>query len=1209
MPIDLNLLISQTNAFSGNEKFTVENDRLTSGTHLQGLQKLSVEAHKLENRNAVQAFIQSISADPVYQAFLDDVRAPLDELSLSGSRLTGQVIRRTLTNLNTRLGIQKGQDLEAVGKLPAGSAAAFGRFVGENGIPVKSDADLKVALARYLMEVHFADPANAAELNAVRTVSNVTPEALGLLEEMHGAVLDAKGGILKKAIAFEAGRDDFRVADLKGLYDKHYGDDMRVLSKISPETVSYLKEKGGLTERMALLSGAEKAGLSGAQLDRLAKSFVDFRAVTTPECRRATYTTFVAHEVGAEAAGEAVTQAGLPEAFAAAVGNHPDVTKAAEEALKTLDHWPTPEEATRAVADAAKTFVEANKTYLTELSAMVKTDGEPSMATMVRCLNIMTAGDALVDQLMNPEPLGTETLKTVMKLAQALKSSGYAGGPDPTGVKTDDNLRDALKLLLEKKGISQDQLPHLVSRTYKDLGNLSSDVYSLGYRVSHLENGFGIDDINNYSFLSAEMVDVMKQTATHLINALGSEADDSLYVAGQFMHVKPMNDIADCVRDLARDQGLKVPDRGLDPKSATFQVDLAALIKKNQADLEEKLEEIHGKYGLEGGSVDKLQMLIEDVMQAAREKNVGSDVMAVLEHVDPQTINVDKLRDAVDGALTAYTNGLAKSATYLKPERLEGMALDAVINALVRSDTLERGIDALNLSTLTAPEKSKAALRAIAAKSTVMTPKLAEKIAKETEVRGLTQRFEALRTADSPAEFTDLVRDINQFARVVMAAAEKGSDPKAVIADAIDYVLETADMGEEKSRALLDALKGDAMKDVRAALGWVVGRNDLPVSNRLEAGQVAMLADVLQERVSLKATGKATPSGEVYTKTIADKTALPRESRRFLSQMAKLAPGSITDSDRLFLAARPPISGDDMKLMETEIARITKAMGKDAPYAGFLTGWMASSARTILPALKAAGPKGLSPDELFSYWTEGSIQHPEKLTYANMIETILNAYDRKYRAAVGTAVHDDRIRQLDMREGGLLSVAKMLELASPGGRVTLDDLNYMPELGSLADFSQSTFFGLSTDVGRIKHYEFGIKDAEGQRRVIKPRNAHVSGLVENEEPPQGSVSADSILEAWRDLAVSDRQLQRIGQCFTHGTLNCLTELKNLFPGAEADNLPGSMTAEKDSDGNVTITLSDDGPDPVMHYRMTVRIDPEGHAEITALNMSRASAAE
>lgn len=1224
-PLELNAIFDHAAAAADSQIYRAASERkeetnLELGRRFLGISTLS----KRQNDQAVAAFMKAIRESPAYGALVNDsVMKPLEALQAARRPLTASAVRQAKFALDVAGSIAKGRALCDAGALPAGHGAAFGQLAIVRGLDVGTAEGERAALREYL-----ADLCERNE-SAMTRLDDMPAERASNIRRLFARSdppMTGEGGFIRaaidRAIDEGGGRPDFRT--LASAWRDAHAEDLAVLEHVSEGVLTALAhDAGGENILAALREALPTIGPEGTEA-LAAHLYQSGAPVATQEERLTAIRGFMADAVGSDAARATMTQNGLPESFALAVGHNPEVRSLALERLAAGPVGvPSLEAVKAAVAQAAQDFT---RTHLDELRRFAALEAAPPAGlvltrplgdavrpAMPRLINAMLAEKALLGELLSdnePQPSTKESLERFARLGEALNSATHAVKGDFGAADAEAALQDAVRVLLALEGVPQERIPEMMARALSKFGALSSDLSSvLGAFQSPsarklgatgpalLSEGFSmLRTLEGHARGLIGLMTPAQRDATGLsvfndppqgANARKISAERAAFIERNFEADRPLDEIGEGVRGFFRDRGLTLPDMRPELREAAAAEAaqrggrllaeaaggalLAELIPAGTQHSGPKSPAFMERFGAllaeHGARPEEL-----DLTSAARALREGVSKFAEAalsegRRVDPDAVRAEGLR-----ILDAQLRGLCET-------------LDAV-GAEPRSDLLE-GLSAAGLSDV------RRAVARVGAAGVDALRSESQKIADAADaLRKLAQ------PCMTPSQIVSVLRSIADAYRWSKTKVPTVEDVRALAC----LGAAAAQFGDAERRAVAEALEGPGAQRTAQALRLAL--SSAKPENAAHAATLLTLMDDIHAMVRPESGVRPSEAGPEITHP----SQVPGGDEGAYGPMTSIA-GDVFPASGEFLATHFRTGSPALwDRLNGYAARITDEIaGSRRIRLDFLGNAPSSWIALAAPAVGAfVRREGALPDarQLWTILTEGRLGKPP--ASVKDFRTLFEALVARYAKSLGALVKLDDADAMNAAQMSLNSVATWgvpfpaaLEMLDSKDAFTLERIHPNTKLGALDHVRPEGAYGLVADFARMESgSSFTITDAEGVERRFE---AHA---IPERENKAGRAEFQEIIGLWRGITRSEAQLRRVAQCFSQTPRVIVRGLSAGFPGAAMiEHGLYEVSGRRLDDGNVEVVVRTGAKAP-LDCRMRFVIDAAGTDEMTDLSIAR-----
>ncbi len=1225
MPVTLDQFFANANAVSDTAQVFLQNDGEAVGnaTSLHGIHKLSSSAKAAENRATVTAFMNALEASPQFRNINQDMRNMLAERLAGGKPLTAKDVRLVRDSVLLDQAMALGRHFAADGTIPPGHGTSFAQFSVVRNMDLNTPQGIGQAVRAYLAEkvipqnlgaltmlTEFGDRSEAMS-NALRKLSEPLAGADGFFSRALRADIEQNG----PTGAFERLQRSF----LQG-----NAGNAALLSGMNDELFRLLPQLPNGKDIMAALREALPS-IGENKVNGLAMSLVMSEApLATPAQRRESTVAFQMQEaVKGGTLHAAMTDAGLPENFDTALGNHPEVVRAAKTLLAAdSGAVPSQDRVNEALNLAVRQFVEGRLPVLRELAIMGQDPpaglNPPVTAeTMPRYLNAMLEGDALLEPLLNDTVDTTDRafLDRLAAHAEALNSAthsfrGEFGADDVANV-----LRNSIAMLLARRGVTQDMLPAIMDKTVSKFGAIANDLSTLSGAIQRGAGGaagiaFMREGMTLFRSLEgharALMSFMSREQQVELGVAVPGDVDPesesvqkrdgelkSAFLEAKFEVEGDPDELPDTLRGFVTERGLTI--RPMRPEVAE------RLAKRREAELSWKnaqiVDGVIDEFIPEGGNlVESHTPEFLALFDAAEE--------GTLDGLDPALVNARSFSLGVKEATRALIREATSAGRELGAEEIRQTIRETIGEGLLALKATLDAVDALPDADPRHPDTSfgaedKAAMKAVAQRYGVRDANAIGAMFKAAASSPIASDLIGLADLEgAPDRFVEAMVDL------ATAYADKRMEFVGPLEGAEDMLpmmcsFALRGLSQEQLEHVVANMRTDAAAKIAGTCMYAVTRQENPRGNMVLMSLTQVMTN-LMELAGAEAGMDIEMDPLVFTNEIEHLSEMPRSVGAPLERLARFAPGVITEFD-----VRMSRHGGELTPQQWERLRgVNEQLGRTAEggHLNFLLPyWVEASAEDLLAALEANGGRPLSGHQLWKAMVGGPMPHGVRSGHftADMERVV----DQRYRALLRAAAPHLQDAQVDsaiiMQATMGLSPRKLLALAQPHARLTRDDLSLRIDMGSLNAITPENAYGLVTDFRRrgqntVMHFE----DRNGNGFETCPFD-----IPDDQNTPDNPHFVDVIARV-RDMTHSEAQLARVMQCFSQAPLIMPRVLSTCFPGIElSEHGNFSVSAVEQRDGTVLVDIHSD---PTLPLRLDMRfqVGQDGSHTCTAFEMRR-----
>ncbi|MCL1890261.1 MAG: hypothetical protein FWF99_07175, partial [Desulfovibrionaceae bacterium] len=491
MAIDLTSVVQHANTFpsgqEGNKQIFIRQGAIAEKSGLNIFQRLFSSSAKLEeNRATLEAFRESIAANPKYRALLE-TSEPLARFfqtkHAQGKPLTAREVQQVKIALDMDTITGVGRDLVERGLIPNLDATGFAWFCMGNGFNAGSVEEAKDALKAYYLSQHCDTVARGALVAA-----GVKPEhletALKALKasEVWTSALDSAfaGEVTELSRDLIQNRFSQALATASNLLSAMTGQGMQDLiadmatSRNSPNLARF-------NGTIAAINSGSIAPEQGGGF--MAMCVMESRNVHTPELLSAAVRNYCLRTDAEVMFMNFAGSKGLPEGAGKSLAHNPEFTKLADNAL--LEAFPPPAIPTRenmaaVIGKVAEEFLAEKNDAIRDILALAgkgggfapvlaEKTGELTEKFLCEMLNPLLAAPGLVDHLLDPDK-GTDLdlIKQLENFQLALVScqltvTGEFGGDDIAA-----GTEKCLAVILGSRGANEATLGRLLDSVQKN---------------------------------------------------------------------------------------------------------------------------------------------------------------------------------------------------------------------------------------------------------------------------------------------------------------------------------------------------------------------------------------------------------------------------------------------------------------------------------------------------------------------------------------------------------------------------------------------------------------------------------------------------------------------------------------------------------------------------------------------------------------------
>lgn len=1237
MPIDANSFFQHAAALSDTAKVYVAQDETSvenkSGLH--GLKKLSVSAHRAENAAAGRAFLNSVLNDPRYAEFAAEVRSPLERVINKGKPLTAGMVKQARQILEMHHAVKIGKELADSYKIPRGHGTSFAVFAAAKGHDLNTPDGIKQAIKDYYL-------------------GELVPKQLTLLTELPSIGSEKKNAaaekILKNHCMPERGDNGFfakaldkRLADFEHFsyadFSMSYSIDndplLNMMFELPDDFVDSLKNMQGAGNLLTALMEAQPfIGKDNFH------AFVGYAmgsgaSLRTAESRAQAVRDFMTEGAATKTAEPLMQKHNLPKEFATAIGHNPKVVELAKEYAAELagkGQIPTEDQVHKALTRAIDGFTAENKALLSEFSQMAENppvDIDPPLTkeTMPRYLNMMIAGDAVLEPLLNESvEINEEFMQKLADYTEAMNSATHSIKGDFGTSDASMFMNDAIKLLMARRGVEPAQYNEVLARAVNKFGKLACELQSLNSMVNR-----GLGGANGMKFLSLGMgvFRALEGHAKALVSMMNHEqrvafrleepqiADPNdreamqrngeLYV--DFLEKKFQSNVkpehfSPALRAFAENHGIRIAQPAA-PQGANLE--------------QEKLFEANAGLGNAVISVyiASTGRLVEEMPQAFAEIFENVSQKHGLEGIDPHKLDISAFSLRVSHAVSSAVSDATQQGINVDTAKLHKIAENEITQGLLELKAVLEQVDGL-------PERTDFSPRAklVNDEGKPMFSAEEKALIKECVVSSGLRDFDAITSfAHKAREKTPTVEEMSrpnangkQLAETALSFAKAYVDVRNSLPEYFNgsddsfkfmanLALKSSNLSQELTASLAENLDSEIARKTAGSFLWLRTTKDLSKVQSQQAFAVFQAFTELRNAVIVETKG----NGEVdpmFFKTMeaTHPSEIPAGSDSgCMFALKNFAGRTISDVEDKLAMHVPSFSREEWDTLSSVIDTMKKSAGK-SPYAFLIPDMVASSSADILQAVRANNGKSLSPAQLWGCFLEGK---PAKgLKNENAAETIVNSFMGQYKKLLKTMMTDASSTSIDQtifsNFGANVSTKKMLELAKPGGSLSLQDTSLDFSMSSLRNVTEKNAFGLVTDFRRqASQATLSFKSLNGDTMSVHPHS-----ISDEDNNPEYQVFKDIIAKV-DSMTKSYAQKCRVMQAFSQSSLIFPRLFSTLFPGVLYDEHGNFvMEATEQADGSVIMDIRTDPNAPVLMHEQ-IRIETDGSHTFTVFDMRRA----
>lgn len=1236
MPIDANTFFQHAAALSDSTKLYVSQDEMSvenrSGLH--GLKKLSVSARRAENAAAAAAFLNSVLNDRRYMEFAAEVRAPLEKLINEGKPLTAGQVKQTRLAMEVAKAVKLGKELAEAHKIPQGHGTSFGQFAVMRGHALNAPDEIRQAVKDYyLCEVA---PKRLSFFTALPDLGSVKKNdaAQRILSNHCGPILGDSGFVGRTLDKMLADFDSFSADDFMMSYVNENKALLNMLHDLPEDFADALKNVRTAGSLLNALIEAEPFIGSGRF-----KAFVGYAlgtevSLNTEADRVHAVKGFMTEILGTKAAEPVMERYNFPKEFAAAIGHNPKVAERANEIVTELaggGQIPAEDQSNEALTRAVEEFIEENKALLSEFLQMaenppVEIDPPLTPAAMSRYLNIMLAGDVVLEPLLNDSAeINDEFMQKLADYADAVNSAAHSIKGDFGSSDASVFAADSIKLLLARRGLEPVQYNEVLARTVNKFGKLACEVQSLNSLAAGGLGGargmkfFGIGmgiyrALEGHAKALISLMSHEQRVAFNLEEAQSAAPGDrdaverngrlfEDFLEKNFQrNVKPEN-FSPALRAFAENYGMRIPQPAApaDPNQAAQE--LAAANR-------ELGKAVFSAYIANTGRIaEEVPQAFLDVFASASQKHN-------LEGIDPHAIAVSAFSEAVGDAVNKAVSEAAEQGKSIDTAVLHRLAETEITKGLLELKAVLEQIDNLPEQTdlsakgLQFNEQNEplfSAAEKVLLKECVVSSGMRDLKAITDFALGAKEIGIALKDMSSPdPSGMQLAQSARSLAQKYYDVRKSLPENFAGVQDSckfmINAALKQANLSEQNMQDLAENLNSGLARRVAGSFLWLLKEKNLSAAENETVLALAESLTQLRSAVTLETKGNAKLDPQFYySYEVTHPSQVPAgESIGCMRELSSFAGRKISNTERVLAMHIPPFSKEEWDFLSSAADNLLESAGRHR-FKSFIPNMVASASDELFRAMAANKGKPLSPKQLWECLIGGKA--PSDLNKENAGAVIIGSFTDKYmklQKAADPSASKETILQNTMLNFNLgVSPKKMLELTKPGASLSLADIRADMSMSSLRDITEDNAFGLVTDFRRQDFNALlSFKSSNGDTLSVHPHF-----IDDNSNNPDYPLFKDIIAKVG-GMTHSYGQMRRVLQAFSQASLVMARMYSTLFFGGQYSEHGNSiMEAAEQADGTVIMDIrSDSAASLAFHIQM--KIETDGSHKITVFDMKR-----
>lgn len=1225
MPVTLEHFFANANAVSDTAQVFLQNggEAVGNATSLHGIHKLSSSAKAAENRATVTAFMNALEASPQFRNINQDMRNMLDERLAGGKPLTAGDVRLVRDSVLLDQAMTFGRNFAADGTIPAGHGTSFAQFAVVRNMDLNTPQGIGQAVHAYLAEKVI--PQNLGELTTLTEFGNRSEAMSNVLRKLSEPLAGADGFFARALRAdIEQNGPTGAFERLQRSFLQGNAGNAALLSGMNDELFRQVPRLSNNKDIMAALREALPSVGEG-KVNGLAMSLIMSEApLTTPTQRREAIVAFQMREsVKGGTLHTAMTDTGLPGNFDTALGNHPEVVRAAKALLAAEPGTvPTQARVDEALNLAVRRFVEDRLPLLRELAIMGQDPpaglNPPVTAeTMPRYLNAMLEGDAMLEPLLNDSVDTTDRafLDRLAAHAEALNSATHSFRGDFGADDVANVLKNSVAMLLARRGVTQDMLPAIMDKAVRKFGAIANDLSTLNGAIQRGAGGaagiaFMREGMTLFRSLEGHgrvlMSLMSREQQVELGVAVPGDVDPqsediqrqdgelkAAFLEERFEAAGDPDELPNTFREFVTDHGLTI--NPMRPEIAE------RLARRQEADLSLKNTQIVD--GLVDEFIPENGNLIEPhtpeflaLFDAAEE--------GALDGLDPALVDARSFSLGVKEATRALIGEATAAGRELDPAEVRQAIREAIGGGLLALKATLDAIDALPNADPRHPDTTfsaadKAAMKAVAQRYGVRDANAVGAMFKAAANAPIASGLIGLADLEGAPE-----RFVEAMADLATAYADKRGEFAGPLEGAEDMLpmmcsFALRGLSQEQLEHVVANLRSDTAAKIAGTCIYAVTRQENPRGNMVLMSLTQVMTK-LMEIAGTEAGMDVEMAPLAFTDEIDHLSEMPRSAGAPLERLARLAPGVITEFD-----VRMSRHGGELTPQQWEQLRgVNEQLGRTAEggHLNFLLPyWVESSAEDLLAALEANGGRPLSDRQLWEVMVGGPM--PRGVRSGHFAADMERVVDQRYRALLRAAaphLHDAQVNSaIIMQATTGLNPRKLFALAQPHARLTRDDVSLRIDMGSLSAVTPENAYGLVTDFRRrgqntVMHFE----DRNGNGFETSPFD------IPDAQNTPGNPHFESIIARVRGMTHSEAQLARVMQCFSQAPLIMPRVLSTCFPGIELNEHGNfSVSAVEQRDGTVLVDIHSD-PTLPLRLDMQFQVEQDGSHTCTAFEMRR-----
>lgn len=1174
----------------------------------------SSSARTEENRATLQAFQESIAANPKYRTQLESEQVVrfFQTKREQGTPLTAWAVQQVKAMLDIEKTSEIGAELVELGLIPNLDATGFAWFCVGKGLSADSPEDIKEALKTYYTSQHCDDKARQS-----LAAAGVKPENL-----------EAAMRLLKASSAWSSALDgafEGNVSELThAIIMDRFGAALEKGADLLSDMVNERHMPNSFLLEMASSKGSRGVTLFNGTLEAISKGAIAAEEgsmfvvvctmerydLSTPELLNAAIGKYCTNASAEKIFTCLATDNGLAADAGKALAHNPEFEFRVDSALAkvfTPPAVPTRQQIDTIITDTATVFLaEKNDAIRSLLALAEKNSGfDPALAEavglldqkgIIQMLNPLLSGQALLDHLLDP---GKGSDLNMIRLLENFQSAmiscqhtveGEFGGPEMADLTV-----KALAVLMKAREADGETMGTLLGQVNKAFATLGPSLDALygGLMQSSIKVGDLISAVTSVNHVQNAMR-LMANFAYNATSGLQKKAlgisttPEEFYTSletGPGGRRLPASDMHQSVRAFAETLGVRIGQVAYKETVALAESEALAFTGTTERPVvTDLLRDRAGAIAREIGLTQFNPAGLDPIP-------LGIRIAHAVQGRDNELLTPAQAREVAEQAIREYLQELKPAMDFIAGLPTEPNP-DAPQQFVVTPAEKQRLLKVIPGTPLRDPELIKTSL--LEARSLV-TP------IKRLMVPGLSD-------ADMVAP---LLQISSMHLNLVGSLRLQGSAKDEVYGAykaALTLALDDLQLTPQQTVDLFDMVSGPrgvALGRSLVSMASLCEHLKIPDAGVKKAGLMGGMSGMDNLRLILgPRVGVAVDENLFYYAEAMDVQDISGSVFAAAESVLHIRSTDMPGYAALSMVA-PKLTRADWDTLLPILQTVGNSFDNryDHEYA---TKMVAANARELLVAAEANRGRPLNPTQIWRTVIGGNA--PEGTTADNL-------GTRMYETAIARIVQRAQAINPDKPVAALqpfiqfylskgIPFQTLYNAYQPGGRLVLEDLRFgAPTLSSLSGYSGSNAYGLTTDWGRRQ------ASRNGNPSMMTINTGSDKGFVIGHRSiPEGENVADNpifvrIMERCRSITRSDLQFRRVMQSLSQaGTIN-LRMLAESFPGltlSEHSHFDSTVTPQPN--GNILVEFRNSEDDHPFGAHLQITITPTGETSVTDIGV-------